>query len=703
MQRRVPRGCRFPSRSRGVPHGRSARGGRVGPVNAPPPTTNSFERLFSPLKVGPMTVPNRICETTNTIGAAQMPGFVDDSFMAHHVAKAKGGTGWIGSETFLLDLPLPDEAADEFFPGTGAVRFPLYKMPGFVESLGRFREAVHAEGSVVVCQLTLLNFTMAASSVPIVECYDWVPHPLDASEIAKILHTYAEAAEEFVKAGVDGIEIHCAHETLPQTFLSPALNQRTDEWGGDARARTKFLRELLLGVKERIGDAAAVGIRISGQEAREDGYDPVELREMMSHVAETGTLDFVNVDVGHCWGKPSYVQPSYVGHAIYRDIGRALKVDLDGPAILFSGRVTDPGIAEQLLQSECCDLVGMTRAGIADPEFANKARDGRLSEIRRCIGCNRCIGQSVNSDVPDMFRKPVCSVNPEVGNEIFYAGKQAPPSETRRFVVVGGGAAGCEAARVAARRGHEVTLFERGTRLGGQVNLAAKAPGRDSFEDFVIFQESQLELHGVDVRLEAEPSAREILALEPDAVACATGSQPRWPDTPGVRSANVVQGWDVLAGKAEVGERVAVVSHEDGFETPNVADFLAAQGKHVEIFHKWLAIGSQIDRYSIGAVMGQLVDGDVAIHTGMRLAGVADGKLEFVSAFNDRNVRFEGFDTVVLVYGSQPDTRLYDELKLAGTTPTGSTPKLFLVGAAWVPRVLADATQHGARVGMEIG
>ena len=672
-------------------------------MSQPAPTTSQFEHLFSPLKVGPMTVPNRICETTNTIGAAQMPGFVDDAFMAHHVAKAKGGTGWIGSETFLLDVPLPDEAADEFFPGTGAIRIPLYKMPGFVESVGRFREAVHAEGSVVVCQLTLLNFTMAASSVPIVECYDWIPHPLDADEIARILRTYAAAAAEFVKAGVDGIEIHCAHETLPHTFLSPALNQRSDEWGGDAEARTKFLRELLLGVKERVGDAAALGIRINGEEAREDGYDRLQMREMMSHVAATGTLDFVNVDVGHCWGRPSYVQPSYFGHAVYREVGRALKVDLGGTAILFSGRVTDPGIAEQLLRSGCCDLVGMTRAGIADPEFANKARHGRLSEIRRCIGCNRCIGQSVNSDVPDMFRKPVCSVNPEVGNEIFYASKHELAPQQRRFVVVGGGAAGCEAARVAALRGHEVVLFERSERLGGQVNLAAKAPGRDSFEDFVIFQESQLALHGVDVRLEADPGIDEILALEPDAVACATGSVPRWPATPGVRSANVFQGWDVLAGRADVGERVAVVSQEDGFETPNVADFLASQGKRVEIFHKWLGIGSQIDRYSIGAVMGRLVDGQVAIHTGVRLKGVGDGKLEFVSAFNDGTFCFEGFDSVVLVYGSQPDTRLYDELKRAADEPKASTPRLFLVGSAWVPRVLADATQHGARVGMEIG
>ncbi len=658
---------------------------------------SQYQRLFDPLRVGPMTVPNRICETTNTIRSAQMPGFVDDSFIAHHIAKARGGTGWIGSETFLLNSPLPNEAADEFFPGTGSIRIPLFKIPGFVESLGKFAEAVRETGSVTVCQLTQLNFTMAASSAPIVEAYDWIPHELDSVEIKEIIETYADAAVEFQQAGVDGIEIHCAHEALPQTFLSPAMNRRGDEWGGDAFGRTKFVREVLTRVRERIGEGLALGIRVNGQEAREGGYGLLELREMIHHIAETRTLDFVNVDVGHSWGESPYVQPSYFDHAVYREAGKALKVDLEGTPILFSGRINDCGIAEQLLEDGCCDLVGMTRAGIADPEFAKKAREGRLSEIRRCIGCNRCIAKSVQDDTPTALARPTCSINPEIGNEIFFAIQNKPTEMKKRFVVAGGGVAGCEAARVAAARGHEVILLERETRLGGQLNLAAAAPGRDSFEDFVIFQENQLALHGVDVRLESEVDAQQILALEPDAVACATGSRPRVPDTPGVAGKQVVQGWDVLAGRTTLGERVAVISQEDYFETPNVADYLAERGKRVEIFHKWMGIGAQIDRYSLGPVMSRLVDHDVKIHPGLRLVSVNDGKLEFYSTFGGRTRTFDDFDSVVLVYGSVPDTRLYDALKQAKTEVA-----LFLVGSAWVPRYLAEATQHGARVGMEI-
>lgn len=655
-----------------------------------------FPRLFAPLDVGPIRVPNRICETTNSIGAGAMPGLPDDAFTAHHVAKAQGGTGWIGGETVVLNSPMPDAAADEFAPGAGSTRFPLYLFPDFVQETVKFVDAVHEAGSVAIFQLTHLNHTLAASSVPIVEAYDLVPHELDDDQIEFIINTYADAAAQLVATGADGLEIHCAHETLPQTFLSPALNHRSDGWGGNARDRTRFIREVLVRVRERIGDAAALGVRICGQEQREGGYGLLEMREMITHIAETDTLDFVNADVGHSWGAP-YVQPSYYDHAQFRDIGRAIRADVAPVPVLFSGRVNDPLVAEELLASGVCDLVGMTRAGIADPEFANKAREGRLGEIRRCIGCNRCIGESIDNTAPTMFRKAVCSINPVVGRELGWKMLYRPAKESKRVVVVGGGAAGLEVARVAAGRGHEVVVLERAGSLGGQVRLAARAPGRDSFEDFILYEENQMELLGVDVRLGADASATEVLDLAPDAVVCATGSVPRMPVTPGIESPHVVQGWDVLDGRVEVGERVAVISQEDHFETPNIADFLATNGRDVEIFHKWTGIANQIDRYSIGPIMGRLAGHEIPIHNGMRLAGVVGSTLAFTSAFTGDSHSVEGFDSVVLVYGSVPDDRLYRQLR-----DTSSVGRLFLVGSAWVPRLLAEATQHGAQVGLEI-
>ncbi|UCF47905.1 MAG: FAD-dependent oxidoreductase [Myxococcales bacterium] len=663
-------------------------------------SSTQYPNLFEPIRVGPMLVPNRIAETTNSIAASKGP-LPDEHFIAHHARKARGGTGWIGSETFLLNSPLPKLAPPEFGPGYAAVPMASYQFPKFVESVNKFVEAVHDAGSVVVCQLTFLNATLAASAVPTTEIYDDIPAAMTEEQIAQTIDSYASASEKFLEAGVDGIEVHCAHETTPQTFLSPAMNMRTDAWGGDAKKRTKYLREILAAIKERIGDQMALGIRATGTETRENGYDLLEFREMMMYVQETGALDFIDADVGHCWGTSSYVQPSYFGHAIYREVGKALKVDFENQLpILFSGRVNDAGIAEQLLKEGCADLVGMTRAGIADPDFANKAREGRLSEIRRCIGCNRCIAGAVGDRRPPPFRAPTCSVNPEVGNELLYTMRYKPAAERKRVVVVGGGPAGLEAARVAADRGHEVTLLDRGERPGGQIMLAAQVPGRDSFEDFVIFQESQIERLGIDLRTKCNATIDDIIALEPEAVICATGSVPRIPENPGVNSSHVFTIHDVLAKRVsldQLGERVAVVSQENGFETPNIADYIAERGKAVDVFHSWLSICGDVDRYSIGSVMGRLVDNKVTLRPNLRLAAIEDHKLEFTSAFGERPCSFEGYDSVVLSYGTVPDSALYHAL-----AADGRVSSLYLVGSAWVPRLMAEATAHGAKAAMEI-
>ncbi len=640
-----------------------------------------------------MLVRNRICETTNSIGAGRADGLPDDPFIEHHVGKARGGTAWLGGETWLLNSPMPQEAADEFFPGAASTRFPLYLHPDLPNRVRRFTDAAREAGAVTVFQLTHLNFTMAASSTHVAGAYDWIPHRLDDDEISFIINTYAEAAARFKEGGADGIEIHCAHETLPQTFLSPATNHRTDRWGGDARGRTRFVAQVLESVRKRIGDGVALGIRMNGMESRPGGYSVLEMREMVSHIAETGLLDFLDLDVGHSWGVPSYVQPSYNDPAQFREAARGVHVDIAPIPVLFSGRVNDPVVAEELLAGGFCDLVGMTRAGIADPEFANKAREGRMIEMRRCIACNRCIGEAVHGRSP--ARKPACSVNPVAGNEALWASQFAPAAEQRRVVVVGGGAAGLEAARVSAMRGHSVTLLEQRPSLGGQVRIASKAPGRDSFEDFIYFQENQMAALGVDLRLGSPVTAAQVLALNPDVVICATGSRPIRPALPGIESPNVVQGWDVLEGRADTGDRVAVISQEDHFETPNVADFLASKGKHVEVFHNWLGIGAEIDRYSIGMVMRRLEQGRVQVHTGQVLAGIDGNSLAMVSAFTGERRTVEGFGTVVLVYGSAPETTLHDELR-------GKVPALYLVGSAWVPRGIHEATEHGMKVGLAV-
>ena len=658
----------------------------------------NFDHLFSPLQVGPMTVPNRICETTNTINSSMAPGLIDEHFIAHHGAKAKGGTGWIGSETWLLNSPFPEVAPTEIGLAVGfGTPFASYQNPAFLEGKKKFCEEIHKHGSVVVVQLTHLNAVWAPSAIPVIGAQDYTPHVLGEAEIQAHLDIYADAAEAAMNCGADGVEIHCAHETLGYAFLSPVTNRRTDEWGGEPENRIRFVVEALKRIRARIGDKLAVGIRMAGMEFREGGYDNLQMREMLYLIGETGLIDFVDIDVGHCWGAPSYVPNSYYGHGQFRDVGKGARVDLDPKIkVLFTGRINDPVVAEELLKGGYCDLVGMVRAGIADPEFAIKAKEGRLDEIRRCIACTRCIDEA--SEPATFPYTPMCSINPVIGSELRWDEQFKPAEKPKNVVVVGGGLAGCEAARIAAKRGHKVTLLEKNKRLGGQLLISSKVAGRDSFEDQIYFEENEMVRSGVTVKLETEVDLAAIKALNPDVVVIATGSIPRVPhDVEGLEQAHVVQGWDVMQGKAQTGKRVAVISQEDYYETPCVAEFIAAQGKEVTVFHKSVHLGSEIARYSIGMVHKRMEEFDVTVKNNLVLTKVDGNAIELSSSWGGKTYREEGFDSVVLVYASTPQSALYDQLKA-----DGSVAEVYIAGAAWLPRHMAESTRHGANIGLTI-
>ena len=646
-----------------------------------------------------MRVPNRICETTNTINSSQIPGEIDENFIAHHAAKARGGTGWIGSETWLLNFPFPDHAFDEVGLAVGfAAHQAAYQNPAFHDGMRKFTNEVHDAGSVAIVQLTHLSAVWSPSAIPVIGAQDHTPHALGDEQIEFILQTYADAATVAKDVGADGIEMHCAHETLGYCFLSPVTNQRTDKWGGGPKERIRFVVEVLERIRGVIGDDLALGIRMSGKEFRRGGFDNLESREMLYYIGETGLLNFVDIDVGHCWGAPSYVPSSYYAHGEFRECGKAARTDLgEDIKVLFTGRVNDPVIAEEMLQQGYCDLIGMVRAGIADEEFANKAREGRLGEIRRCISCTRCIDEA--SEPMTFPYHPTCSINPHIGHEVRWNNEMRPAEQTKRVVVVGGGLAGCEAARIAAERGHSVTLLEKGKRLGGQLNLASKAPGRDDFEDQIYFEENEMERLGVDVKLQTGADIDTIKSLSPEAVVIATGSLPRVPhDVEGFDLPHVVQGWDAIGGTAEVGQNVAIVSQEDYYETPTIAEYLAHKGKNVHVFHKSTHLGSEIARYSVAMVLGHMENVGVTVTPNLVLTAVRPDALEFVSSFGEGHTyRKEGFDSVVLIYGTVPQHGLYDELKA-----DGDIPEVHIAGSAWIPRFMAEATQHGATVGLAI-
>ncbi len=648
-----------------------------------------FNYLFTPIKVGTMTVPNRIAATTYSINAGRADGLPDPPFMEHHLAKARGGVGWIGNETWMLHTPLPPGHEGEVLPGNVALPFDAFMHPQFVERVKVFTDEVHKYGGVCVMQLTQLQVLMGPSRVPIGLMYDHIPHELEEEQIQAIIDLYWQAAEKCHQAGADAVELHCAHEALPQWFFSPFTNRRTDQWGGSPENRVRFVVEAVRRIRERVPRELNVGLRVCADEYKEGGYTVDDMAEMARIIAESVPIDFLNVDVGAPWGMPSYIQPMQYPLAAFASAAAQIRQAVNVP-VLYAGRVNDPVLAERLLAEGQADLIGMTRASIADPDFPRKAREGRIDEIRKCIACNTCIGRVIHDDL----KTPMCAVNPVVGHELLWA-TVAPAPVQKRVVVVGGGAAGLETARVAAERGHKVIVLEKGAELGGQLLLAAKAPRREGFVDFPRYEEFEMKRLGVDVRLNTAATPESVQALNPDVIVVATGSVPRDLEVPGADRPNVVQAWDVLAGKAEVGQRVVIVSEDDGMETPSVADFLAAQGKQVEILHKWLMIGSRIERYTQGIVFYWLFKNGVVISPSTRVRYVEGDIVVAYNAHTGEERHITGVDTVVLSLGSRGEDGLYRALK-------GAAKEVYLVGSAFAPRRLVEATVQGANVGRMI-
>ena len=357
----------------------------------------------------------------------------------------------------------------------------------------------------------------------------------------------------------------------------------------------------------------------------------------------------------------------------------ALKAETDLP-VVYAGRVTDAGVAAQVLADGYADVVGLNRATIADPQLPNKAREGRLGDVRPCIGINDCIHRGLVDGLP--FG---CAVNPSANHELEEPHPPAP--EPRRILVVGGGPAGLETASIAAERGHNVTLWEREPVLGGQMAIAANAPMHRPFAQFVAFEERRLARLGVGVSVGRGATAESVLEFGADAVVLATGATSRRPDVPGVDLPNVVDIRDVLLGNAEVGQRVVVVAQDDHMPPLSVADHLAGQGKEVRVLYQTLQVAPLVGKYTIGGIMTRLVSQGVQFEQMHRLVGIEPGALHTKNIYTNAPTVVEGFDTVVLACGGASENALYRELQ-------GKVADLHVLGDAYAPRRITFATRQ---------
>ena len=644
--------------------------------------------LFSPIQVGGLTLKNRIYSSGHAEAMAE-GGRPGERLRRYHEAKARGGcalTIFGGSSSVHASSPA---AAWKQIANHDDSIIPAYRA---------LADAVHAHGCLVFTQLTHLgrraqadgeeaSVLLAPSQIP-ERVHRDVPHELEAEQIAELVRAFGEAARRCREGGLDGIELSMAHNHLIDQFWSPLFNERLDEYGGSLDNRMRFGLEVLRETRRQVGEDFVVGARISGDEFTRGGLTAHDMAAIARHLAGSGSIDFLSIIGGgaHTYELQAAAVPNMsYSTGVFVPLAAAIKQATPGMPIFHASRIVDPLHADRVVAAGHVDVVGMTRALIADPDLPRKAREGRLDDIRTCVGANEgCIDRIYQG-------KPVtCVQNPAAGREAELAEVRAA-AKPKKIVVVGGGVAGLEAARMAAVRGHRVVLFEKTAQLGGQVLLAARAPARAEYAGIVRFLVAQVRKLAIDVRLDVEATLPAVLAERPDAVVVATGSHPFVPPVPGSDGKHVVTDRDVLSGEAKVGANVVVVDDVHTQEALSTAELLLEQGRRVEVISPLFYVGQDIGVTSIAPLYKRLFTAGVVLTPGTELRSVEGSAVIVANVHSGVERRIEGVDTVVLAAGSRSTDALYRALK-------GQVSELYAVGDCVAPRGVHQAILDATRV-----
>jgi len=639
-----------------------------------------FNYLFSPLKIGPVTVPNRVVFPAHMTMFSR-DGMPSDRLCYYYAERAKGGAGLIVTEIAAVHpttqkYPECVRAYDErCIPGYS-------KMVKLVHDYGgkAFVQLAHS-GARMSSEDSLLP--LWAPSTVISPIANEIPHEMDNYDIADLLEGYAVSARNAGRAGFDGVEIHAAHEYLLGSFMSPLTNKRTDQYGGTLENRLRLASEVIVRIRENFGRDFTLGLRINGDDLLDGGLEPDDAREIAAAMASKGQIDYISVSAGTSFNTHMNVPPMYVPLGAYSALAANVREAVSIPVVAV-GRINDPVQAEKILAEGQADMVAMARALICDPEWVNKTKQGRIEDIRKCIACNEgCIGRLFKT------RSISCVQNPTVGLEHEISMDSINPAATRKkIVVVGGGPAGMEASRVAAMRGHRVILYEKQDRLGGQILLAAKAPYRLEFGDIARFLTAQVEKLGIQVRLGKEVELDDIKEQNPDVVIVATGSVPLDAQFPGADEEIVVNYWQVLNEEVPIGEKIVLVDDTGHYQAYGTAEFLANRGKKVEIVTSSLSAGAALDLTNIIPIYERLLPKGVVITPITKLRRVSGKDVLVYNVFTGEERKIENVDNVVTAIGNRADTQLFYALKQSGE-------RVHAIGDCLAPRNALRAIRDG--------
>jgi 2,4-dienoyl-CoA reductase-like NADH-dependent reductase (Old Yellow Enzyme family)/thioredoxin reductase len=651
-----------------------------------------YPGLFEPLRLGKLELRNRVVMPPMTTGFAR-DGFVTDTMIDYYAARAAGGAGLVIVEDSIVATPLGKHGYNDIYIDDDK----------FVPDLGRLARAIKDSGAAAAIQLNFSGrmagklrdgrlmltegqIPVAPSAIAYPATGFVVPHELTVAEIEAIEDRFAEAARRAREAGFDMISLHCSHQFLIEQFLSPLSNQRRDAYGGSPGRRQRFVLEIIARVRQKTGDSLPIICRVSGKEVLPGGLTIEDACRIALSLEKAGVVA-LNVSHG---ANPAGLSPRAIppltaapkrksrGELV--PLAAAIRQAVSIPVMTVGGIIT-PQLAGEILSQGQADLVCIGKGLITDPEWPVKAREGRESEIRHCIACEHCFSSVGGVGL-------TCAINPAVGRE--RASKLTPVARPKKVSVAGGGPAGLEAARVAAARGHRVTLYEKDG-LGGQLNMACLLPGKDEYEMFLNYEKEQL--RKLKVTIEKRELDREMVVREsPDAVIVATGAVPRKPALSGIDGDNVVTAWQVLRGAMPRDKKVVVIG--GGSTGAGTALMLALNGNKVTVVEKLGGIAADtagLPFYHLGLRNALEVLG-VSLRTETTAEKITGNGVVVSTRGQRRNI---GADMVVIALGAEPDRRLAEQL-------AGTEVELYAVGDCAGVANLHKAVKEGFQAGLSV-